>query len=252
MDAFLCYSRAAADYVHGMGARADRIFAAGNVTFDAEEFHQRVDLARPRAAEWRQRMELTDRRMVLSVGQLVPRKNHQGLLKAFSMIQKSLGPAALVIVGNGPLKADLERAAASGLSHVIFTGNVQPDELPLYYAAADLFVDLSLRDHWSQVVGEAMAAGLPALVSDADHACELVENGKSGFIVDANDLPAVSSLALSLLASRPKAEAIGEAAFDAVRMHDVRHTLEAFVSCLEGLDVSVLPTPGTTAQGATR
>jgi glycosyltransferase involved in cell wall biosynthesis len=118
---------------------------------------------------------------------------------------------------------------------VIFTGHIQPDEMPMYYAAAELFVDLTLRDHWSQVVGEAMAAGLPAIVSSAAHATELIEDGVSGFVVDPADVERVSLLALSLLEADRTAKRLGAAAVDAVRQHDVRHTLRVFLDCLDRL-----------------
>jgi glycosyltransferase involved in cell wall biosynthesis len=236
MDAFLCYSRAATTYVQQTHFSPDRIYNVGNVTFDVGEFHRRVELARPRASEWRSQMGLQDAHVVLSVGQLVPRKNHRGLLEGFSRLQNRLGHAALVIVGEGPLRSELERLASDRrLRRVIFTGHVQPDELPLYYAAADLFVDLTLRDHWSQVVGEAMAAGLPALVSSADHASELIEDGVSGFVVDPADVEGVSSLAFRLFTGGREAKSVGAAGLDAVRQRDVRYTLRVFLDCLARL-----------------
>jgi glycosyltransferase involved in cell wall biosynthesis len=236
MDAFLCYSRAAATYVQQANFSPDRIYNVGNVTFDVEEFQRRVELARPQAADWRRRMGLEDARVVLAVGQLVPRKNHLGLLEAFSRLQARLEGAALVIVGEGALRSELERVATERrLRRVVFTGHAQPDELPLYYAAAELFVDLTLRDHWSQVVGEAMAAGLPTLVSSADHASELIEDGVTGFVVDPLDIERVSSLALSLLEKDQTAKSVGAAGLEAVRKRDVHHTLQVFLDCLDRL-----------------
>jgi len=250
MDAFLCYSRAAAAYIQRTGFPPDRIYTAGNVTLDVEDFHRRVGLVRPQASDWRRRMGLEDARIVLSVGQLVPRKNHRGLLEAFSRLQDRLERAALVIVGEGPLRSELEALAAERrLRRVIFTGHVQPDELPLYYAAAELFVDLTLRDHWSQVVGEAMAAGLPALVSSADHAGELIEDGVSGFVVDPADVERVSSLALRLLETDGTAKSVGAAAFEAVRRRDVRFTVQVFLDCLDRLGKQGGRTPAPEVPG---
>ena len=250
MDAFVCYSRAAAAYVEKADGHPDRIFIAGNVTIDAEEFRRRVELARPRTSEWRKRMGLQDARVILSVGQLVPRKNHLGLLESFSPLQDRFDRAALVIVGEGPLRSELQRLASDRrLRRVIFTGHVQPDELPLYYAAADLFVDLTLRDHWSQVVGEAMAAGLPALVSSADHASELIEDGVSGFVVDPEDVESVSSLALRLLETDRTARTVGAAALETVRRRDVRYTSRVFRDCLDRLGKQGGRTPALEVPG---
>ena len=107
--------------------------------------------------------------------------------------------------------------------------------MPIYYAAAGLFVDLTLGDHWSQVVGEAMAARLPALVSSAAHAIELIEDGVSSFVVDPADVETVSSLALRLLEKDQTAKTLGAAGLEAVRKHDVHDTLQVFLDCLDRL-----------------
>ena len=140
-------------------------------------------------------------------------------------------------------------AQENRLRRLVFTGHVQPDEPPLYYAAGDLFVDLTLRDHWSQVVGEAMAAGLPALVSNADHTSELIEDKVSGFVVHHADVGGVSSLMLRLLTAARTAKSVGVAAQEAVRQRDVRYTRQVFVDCLDRLGKEGGRAVGTEAPG---
>jgi hypothetical protein len=63
MDAFLGYCHSAATYIVQTSFPPDRIYTAGNVTFDVHEFHRRAELARPPAADWRKRMGLEDARL---------------------------------------------------------------------------------------------------------------------------------------------------------------------------------------------
>ena len=88
--------------------------------------------------------------------------------------------ATLLLVGDGPLRADLERyATEQGLRNVRFLGFHQREELPAIYHAADLFVFPTLHDCWALVVGEAMAAGLPVIDSKYNGgAVELVQGRK--------------------------------------------------------------------------
>ena len=89
------------------------------------------------------------------------------------------GEATLLLVGDGPLREELE-ARAADMPGVNFAGRVPYDELPPYYAAADAFLITTLEDNWSLVVPEAMACALPVL-SSVHNGCwpELVraENG---------------------------------------------------------------------------
>jgi glycosyltransferase involved in cell wall biosynthesis len=233
VNAFLCYSKAAARYLEGSGVPASRLYVAGNVTFDASAFHADVLAARPNAVEWKAGLGITESPLLLSVGQLIPRKNHQRVLQVFRAVQELDARCALAVIGTGLLGVPLrESADEMGLRNVVFPGHVQPSELPMYYAAANAFVDLSLRDHWSQVVGEAMAAGLPVLVSNRDHAHELVEDEVSGFVLDPVDTPEAARISAEMLLTPRRARQMGEAAYRAVEAQDVRRTVTVFLKCL--------------------
>lgn len=178
-------------------------------------------------------MSISESSLVLPVDQRIPRKNHHGVLQVFWAVQSVDACCALAIVGTGPLKKSLRRTSDEmGLRNVVLPGHVQPSELWVYDAAADLFVDLSLRDHWSQVVGEAMAAGLPVLVSEKAHAHERVEDGISGFVLDPLDTSEAVRTSTALLVSPARARQMGEAAYRAVVTHAVHQTVAVFLECL--------------------
>ncbi|MDZ4289009.1 MAG: glycosyltransferase, partial [Prosthecobacter sp.] len=98
-------------------------------------------------------------------------------------------------LGDGPLRDELNRAITElGLqASVTMPGFKQYDELPLCYATADAFIHASTTEQWGLVVNEAMAAGLPVLVSNrCGCAPDLVVEGRNGFSFDPFDIEAIA------------------------------------------------------------
>lgn len=125
----------------------------------------------------------------LASGRFVAKKNFQCLIRAFSIYREAHGSDAwnLVILGDGPCRKQLvAEAAKSGVSATVaLPGFMQYGELPWYYAHAGAFVLPSIWDQWGLVVNEAMAAGLPVLVSKGcGCARDLVVEGENGFLFD--------------------------------------------------------------------
>ena len=78
-------------------------------------------------------------------------------------------------------------------------GFKQYDELPIYYGLAGAFIHASTTEQWGLVVNEAMAAGLPVIVSErCGCAPDLVENGRNGFTFDPYDVDALTHLMLKM------------------------------------------------------
>ena len=102
-------------------------------------------------------------------------------LDRFVEILRAIPEARLLVVGDGPhregLEADLGRRAE-------FTGALQGEELAAAYRRCDFFVFPSKHDTFGQVVMEAMASGLPVVVTDQGGPQELVEDGVTGFVAD--------------------------------------------------------------------
>lgn len=108
---------------------------------------------------------LRGRPRLLHVGSLSPVKDQTLLLDALSRVTSRLPDVHLHVVGTGPLRASLERQAATlGLtSHVTFHGHVPHDRLPAYYRTSDLVVVSSRFESQSMVVLEAAACGVPVV-----------------------------------------------------------------------------------------
>lgn len=126
----------------------------------------------------------------LASSRFIKRKNLDSLLRAYSLYRKlctetALRPWRLVLLGDGEERAALERLAqAEGLEDeaVCFAGFQQIDELPAYYALASAFIHPAMQEQWGLVVNEAMASGVPVLVSKrCGCAADLIIEGQTGF-----------------------------------------------------------------------
>src|SRR5262249_3984081 len=99
---------------------------------------------------------------ILFISKLTSRKRPDDLLNAYTRLEGA--QANLVFVGDGPLRQTLEQAVSERhLTSVRFVGFKNQQELPAFYAAADMFVLPSGDEPWGLVINEAMCAGLPIL-----------------------------------------------------------------------------------------
>ncbi len=138
--------------------------------------------------------------VVLFVGKLVPRKRPLDLLEALTRLDERF---RLVFVGEGPLRAEIERRGRP-TTRVTLAGFRNQSELPRFYAAADVFALPSEHEVAPLVLNEAMCAALPLVVSDAvPSAPDMVEPGTNGAIYRCGDTEALAS-ALSYMARRPE------------------------------------------------
>lgn len=158
----------------------------------------------------------------LTCSRLLPFKNLARLIQAYHQYrQKTSTPWRLLIVGDGPERASLERQVAQkGTEGVVFCGFRQADELPAYYGRAGAFVLPTLKDTWGLVVNEAMAAGLPVLVSGkAGCAQDLVREGETGFTFDPHDVAAMQGLLDRISSNEREREAMGRRAQDHIEAY---------------------------------
>jgi len=221
---FLVPGRASADYLAGLGAGARPIEIAPNAV-DTRVFG--ADVARTRERREAVRAELgVEGCVVLCVARLAPEKNVELLLEAFRLLD---GDVRLVVVGDGPERAQLEAAAPAGTR---FTGWLEREELVRWYAAADVLVSPSRSEQWGFAISEAAAAGLPIVTTTAVGAArDLVEEGVNGFLVDPHDASALAD-ALRRLAADPALRASASARS---RELAATHTPEAWAEAVARL-----------------
>jgi len=190
-----------ADYLASLGLGRDRLFTAWDVVDNAyfAKEAQRIRDAAPAAEPY-----------FLTVARFVPKKNLAGLLRAYAQYVTTAGETAwpLVLSGDGELRAQLgEQVEMEGLAQCVrFAGFVQYGQLPELYAGAGAFILPSLSDQWGLVVNEAMASGLPVLVSERCGCVpDLLMAGENGLVfspIDTAGMSAALSRAANLSAGQ--------------------------------------------------
>src|SRR6202140_998097 len=182
-DGVLYVGKRNADYLRHYGAKAERMFFVPHFV-DNAWFAAKAAITNEARARQRAQWGATGESFVaLFVGKLTVKKRPLDLLQAMVPRRKDCSGVIAVFVGAGELEADLRREADALRLPICFEGFKNQSELPPYYARADVLVLPS--DHgetWGLVANEAMACGLPAIVSNAV-GCgpDLIDESKTGF-----------------------------------------------------------------------
>jgi len=204
---FVVPGRSAAQYLLDHGIKERNIFTAVNAV-DNDFFSCVAARARGNAAEQRNKIGLPDRYLLFS-GRLVRQKGVFELLAAYAKLESGLRQQiGLVFVGDGSCRSLLEeRSQLISPGVVKFAGFVQREELPIYYALAEMLILPTYTDTWGLVVNEAMVCGLPIIVSQAAGcAADLVTEGWNGYIVDPTNVGTLSDV-IRRLATQPELQA---------------------------------------------
>ena len=173
-------------------------------------------------------------RVVLTVGRLSREKAHADLLRAFGQLARTDAGARarLVVVGDGPERAGLERLAAElGLGgRAVFAG--QSGDVAPFYAAADLFALPSHSEGSPYALLEAMAARVPVAATAVGGVPEIVADGESALLVAPRDESAMARALARLLSDAELARAL---ASKASALAATRHAPETFLRSLTRL-----------------
>ncbi len=163
----------------------------------------------------------------LYVGRVSREKNIEMMLDAFLSMVDEGQPVELVVVGDGPHYADLKKKYNS--PYIAFTGCLEGETLAQAYAGADVFVFPSMTDTFGNVVLEAHASGLPAIVSDRGGPSEIVRHGETGLIVDASHPHPMAEAMRALMGDEALRRRMGEQALSAARRHTWDAALNHFL-----------------------
>jgi glycosyltransferase involved in cell wall biosynthesis len=157
-----------------------------------------------------------DTPILLMVSRLVKEKDLEELVD----VDRALGDRGvafrLALVGDGPLRKTLEER----LPDAYFAGHRTGNELSAWYASADVFVLPSTTETLGNVVLEAMASGLPAVVVDRGGPKDLVSEGETGFVARSNDPDDLAAKLEPLLRDRALRARMGAAARAAAATRD--------------------------------
>ena len=211
----------------------------------------RFDPAR-RSAALRRQWGAGDDDLVLGyVGRLAEEKNLKLLLAAFGAVHRALPAARLVLVGDGPLRPQLQAVCGD----LVFAGPRSGADLAAHYASLDLFVFPSLTETFGNVTVEAMASGLPVLAFDHAAAGQLIRSGDNGWLVPPGHAGRFVAAAVALagdprlrhaLGPRARATALAQG-WDGVVLRFEAQLVAARDAALQRRTVIGLPSPRHTA-----
>jgi glycosyltransferase involved in cell wall biosynthesis len=207
---FLVPGLSARDYLRAHKIKCELIFIALNAV-DNDFFAAAASSARLNATQIRERLNLPER-YVLFVGRLVPAKGVFDLLSAYAKLGSSLRQSVgLVFVGDGVARPALEaQAAAISPGMIRFSGFTQQEHLASYYALAEMLILPTYTDTWGLVVNEAMACGLPVILSRAAGcASDLVSDNGHGLLIDPGDVGGLAAAMQRCIMQRELGAAIG-------------------------------------------
>jgi glycosyltransferase involved in cell wall biosynthesis len=169
------------------------------------------------------------------VSRLIDVKNHTELIRNFYELDKKYDDLVLLIVGDGPLMDDLKKLAKSlELDNVIFTGNRK--DIADLLSAMDIFLFPSKFEGWPNVVGEAMAAGLPVLAYPVGDMKNIIKNNYNGIISEQNSA-AFLKYADQLIENKEKRETLANNAKKTIKEN---FSVESMVRKYEQFYISIL------------
>lgn len=181
---YLSSGKATTDYLVYYGAEAERVRNYPFSSWYERDFPEAIPTLQDKIL-LRQKLGIAEEKVCLSIGQFIPRKGFDVLMKAAQNLPKTVG---IYIVGSEPTEEYLQMQKDYGLFNVHFVGFQKKASLSDYYSASDFFVLPTREDIWGLVINEAMAFGLPVVTTDHCVAglC-LVQDGVNGYIVPAGD-----------------------------------------------------------------
>jgi glycosyltransferase involved in cell wall biosynthesis len=208
-DRILCVSDALRRHCRDLsGLPAERLSVAYNGV-DLDEFHAASAISRN---ESRDALSIPPEAAVLmTVAVLRPPKGLEFMLRAMPAIARACPRVYYVVIGEGPDRPRLEQLAQElrVAAHVLFTG--ERADVPRLLQAADLFVLPSLTEALPTVLAEAAASGLPIVASHVGGVAEMIEDGRSGYLVAPSSPSELADRCLELLGSAALRRRMGSA-----------------------------------------
>jgi glycosyltransferase involved in cell wall biosynthesis len=167
---------------------------------------------------------------VLYVGRVSVEKNLPFLTGVWRQTHHRLGElglnAELVVVGDGPYRERMQHELRRHRAH--FLGFRRGQELSTIYASSDMFVFPSVTDTLGQVVMESQGSGLPVLVTDQGGPKEVVEHGRTGYVIPTTDANAWVERIVGLIADDERRRRMGDAAHLGMQRYSLANSFEHF------------------------
>jgi len=199
-----------------------KVFFVTGVGVDIANLEQRI--ASIDRSEKRKELGISEQSTVLiTVAELIPRKNHIQVLKALSKLNKT--NFHYLIVGNGESEQQLEKAVNELMlqDKVSFLGFRR--DVPELMASSDIFILTSRHEGLTRAIMEAMAVGLPIIATDVRGNRDLVKSGENGYLVSLDDAEQTAIAIERLINSRNLRCSMGEKSKELVKQYDLKNII---------------------------
>lgn len=182
---------------------------------------------------YKKRKNIKTEYMLITVAQFIHRKGIDVLLKSAPSITKEV---TICIVGGSPNEEYKSLIRAMHSHNILFFDFMDKQELTEMYRAADVFVLPTREDVWGLVVNEAMAHGLPVIATDkCIAAMELIDEGKSGFIISSDDPDSIAEKVNCLVENLEIRENMTRNALDKIQKYTIEEMAQVCANILKNL-----------------
>ncbi|MBO3839438.1 MAG: GT4 family glycosyltransferase PelF [Thermoproteota archaeon] len=205
-DKIIAVSNSVMKHAFSLGAASSKIKVIPNGV-DLDEFKPRREFKRIGVEK------------IIFVGRLFPNKGVQYLVKAAPIVLAKHPRVEFVIVGRGPMEAELRNMVKRlNVEHAFKFLGIVPS-IPEVMSQCDIFVRPSLTEGMPLTILEAMACGLPVIASKIPGSSEVVKDGETGILVETGNVEQLSSAIIKLLEDENYAERIRKRAYEFVKNH---------------------------------
>jgi glycosyltransferase involved in cell wall biosynthesis len=211
------------NFLKEIGIPNERIISCPHVV-DNEYFRNESDISSERRIEIRRSAGIKEGSFCFAyIGKFEGKKNPMDILLAFDACYSKMsgGDLSLLMVGSGELEQECRRFSKEKQLPVIFTGFVNQSSICDMYAIADCVILASNEDEtWGLVINEAMACGIPAIVSDrCGCATDLIEDGETGYVYTYGNIKQLTGYMETMLERKGESLEMGLKAKQLIQRH---------------------------------
>jgi glycosyltransferase involved in cell wall biosynthesis len=227
---FLVTGTANRAYYEAFGVEAERLYPCPP-SVDVGRFAGPLESLEREAALWRSSLDIgADQGVLLFAGKFEPHKRPVELMRAVA--QCAPAGVVLVLVGDGVLRAEIDKVAASDPARFRVLPFQNQSRMPVVYRLGDLFVLPSSRETWGLAANEALACGRPVLLSDHVGCAPDVVDDSCGRVFSWADPSSLSRVLAELFAASGHLTAMGRAAAQRAWAFDIGETERGFMAAV--------------------
>src|SRR3990172_1417296 len=238
-NAFIAGGTRSKSYLEKLGANPDKIFVSYN-TVDVEKYKRLIRNFKKNSRQLREELGIGKKFVIMYYAQLIERKGGDLLIQAYRKLKAIHKNIFLLLIGDGPFKENLESLIRlHGIGDVEILANPGDDEVCKYYAIASVFVLPSREDVWGLVVNEAMASGLPVVVSNkAGSSADLVKDDYNGYVFKSENVDDLAKKLEKIIANEALRRKMSLSSLKHISSYDPKITVRKFLEAVENLFVN--------------